>query len=444
MAVALVVETYLSARLSADRIHDNLLVSLAFSISEYVVGSGGDLVPEEALALMSSSTNEKTFYRVTGPGNAFITGHDDLPPTPKDVTLEGGIPFFYEARYQNEDVRMVALTFLVEGRDIEGWMVIQAAQTRGERDQLVRESVLRAAFRILLVIGLAVVFAWIGVVRGLAPLKHLQDAIRRRSYNDLRPIAHEMPVEIAHVVQSLNRLLERLSASIDSSQRFVANASHQLRTPLAALQAETELALRDTKSDREKTVLESVRRGTKRTSRLANQLLSLARARPESGGDIAAVHLDLNALAANVTVEWVPRALDHGMDLGFEGPDMPVSIMGNETLLHELLSNLIDNALHYCPAGAHITVRVYADAPSQQVALEVEDNGPGIPDAMKGKVLERFVRLDERAGDGCGLGLAIVHEIVEGHGGALTLADGQNGCGLLIRVSLPTKPTAET
>ncbi|MBL6958426.1 MAG: sensor histidine kinase [Rhodospirillales bacterium] len=435
MAVALVFEAFINARNSTERIYDQILVTLALSISEYVIGSEGDLVSEEALAMMTSTTNERIFYKVTGPGNAFITGHSDIPEIPAKKKLEGGIPLFYDAAYQDQPVRAVGLSFLVEGRGIDGWMIIQVVQTRVERNRLIFEAVLNATVRILLVIGLVAIFAWVGVTRGLAPLHTLQDAIRRRSYQDLRPIRHEMPKEVRDVVAALNQLLERLSISVQSSQQFIANASHQLRTPLTALQAQAELTLRSVKDDETKQALTELYEGTQKTSRLANQLLTLARSRPESGGIPRPGTLDLVEIAEAITRDHVRQALDVKSDLGFEKHCDTALIEGDPVLLRGALNNLVNNALHYCPKGSHITVRV-SELENRGV-LEVEDDGPGIPDDMKEKVLERFVRLDERAGFGSGLGLAIVSEVAEGHGATLTLADGPDGRGLKVSLAFP-------
>ncbi len=431
MAVALVFEAYINAKNSTERIYDQILVTLALSIAEYVIGSEGDLVPEDALALMTSTINERIFYKVTGPDSAFITGHWDLPGLPPKSKLEGGIPLFYNATYQNQPVRAVGLSFLVEGRGIDGWMLVQVIQTRGERDRVIFEAVLSATVRILLVIGLVAIFAWVGVTRGLEPLVNLQNAIGRRSYDDLRPITREMPTEVHRVVGALNRLLERLSESIDSQRRFIANASHQLRTPLAVLQAEVELALRDVKDEKSRDALTEIQYGTRQTSRLANQLLSLARVRsnPAGGSQTA---FDLVATAQDVTRDWVRRPIAKEKDLGFETEMPSLPMVGREVQIRELLANLIDNALRY--GGETITVRT--DREDGLAVLEVEDNGLGIPHEMRERVFERFVRLDERAGEGCGLGLDIVREIAEGHGGGIELLDCPDDQGLRVRVTL--------
>ncbi len=246
-----------------------------------------------------------------------------------------------------------------------------------------------------------------------------------------------MPREVRRVVAALNQLLARLSESIGSSQRFIANASHQLRTPLAALQAQTELALREVEDTRARQSLDRLLGTTRQTSRLASQLLTLARTKPESGGQRGMDRIDLGDLAADLCREWVPRALAKDIDLGFEGPPNGAAVLGNRTMLREMLANVVDNAIRYCPAEARVTVRVQAAANPGKVVLEVEDDGPGIAADRREEVFERFVRLSEEDEDGCGLGLAIVREIAETHGGAATIEPTPAGTGVRLRIALP-------
>lgn len=436
LSTAIVYEAYVSARETADSLHDRFIVGLAFGISEQVVATDGDLVAESALELMTAGTADEIFYKVTGPDSAFLTGYYDLPEIPEDQALEGGIPLFYDASYRNEPVRVVALSFLVAERDINGWVTVQVSQTRHGRQQVIAESVIRAGVRLVLLICVALVFAWIGITQGLAPLKRLQEAIRRRSYEDLRPITHPMPQEIRDVVAAINQLLARLKESIASQELFITNASHQLRTPLAALQAQSELALREADSEKCKKSLSKILSATQHSSRLANQLLNLARAQHDSSEPKHAEKFDVAELAAELTGEWMPDALARQFDLGFEGPTQGLWVKGSPTLLREMLANLIDNSLRYCPAGTRISVRTAAPENAGEVVLEVEDDGPGIPEDKRMAVFDRFVRLSEQAEGGCGLGLAIVQEIAERHGGEVALHTAPSG-GLLVRILLP-------
>ncbi len=439
LSAAILYEAYISARETADSLHDRFIVGLALGISEQVVATGGDLVPESTFELMTAGTEDEIFYRVSGPASAFLTGYQDLPEIPADQPLEGGVPLFYNATYRGEPVRVVAMSFLVAERDINGWVTVQVTQTRHGRQQVITESVVRAGIRLVLLICVALVFAWIGITQGLAPLKRLQQAIRRRSYEDLRPITHPMPQEIRDVVAAINQLLARLKVSIASQELFIANASHQLRTPLAALQAQSELALREADSAEAKESLGKILKATQHSSRLANQLLNLARAQHDRNGPEHEERIDVAQLAAELTGDWVQEALAKRFDLGFEGPTRGLWVEGSPTLVREMLTNLIDNALRYCPEGSAITVRTVAAGKPGQVVLEVEDDGPGIPQDKRSAVFDRFVRLSDQVEGGCGLGLAIVEEIAERHGGQVALHTAPSG-GLLVRILLPEAP----
>ncbi len=433
MAFALVAESYFSSKKSIQEIHDRMMVSMALLVSENVIESGGDMLSEDASALLSLSSNETLYYQVLGPDNAFITGYADLPEPQTTQNYLEGHPHFYDTSYDGQPVRMMAMRFLVEGRDVDGWVRILVAQTLTEREDLLHRAVLQSAVRIVLVIGLASLLAIIGVERGLEPLAKLQAAIQKRSYNDLRPINKEMPKEISKVVEALNALLVRLEDSIDNQRRFISNASHQLRTPLAVLQAEAELALREIDEPKSIEALQSILAGTKQTSRLAKQLLSLTRVRSNPRGGANQTEFDLVGLSRDMTMEWVKRAIDLDKDLGFETELSQNQFSGSEVQIREMLSNLIDNALKY--GGEEISVRVQKI--NGKTSLEVEDNGEGIPVNQRGQVFERFVRLDERAGEGCGLGMDIVREIAKGHEGTIELLDGKGGKGLLVRILFP-------
>ena len=436
LSAAILYEAYISARETADFLYDRFIVGLALGISERVVATGGDMIPEGALELMTAGTQDEIFYKVSGPDNAFITGYDDLPEIPEAQALQGGVPLFYNAIYRDEPVRVVAMSFLVAEQDIDGWVIVQVTQTRQGRAELITESVIRAGLRLVLLICGGLVFAWIGITQGLAPLKRLQEAIRRRSYEDLRPIAHPMPQEIREVVAAINQLLGRLKDSIARQEQFIANASHQLRTPLAALQAQSELALREADSEGAKAALGKIVGATRHSSHLANQLLNLARAQHDGGGPEGMERLDIAALAAEVARDWVREALTRQFDLGFEGPTRGLWVRGDRTLLREMLANPIDNALRYCPEGASVTLRAHAEGNPGEVVLEIEDDGPGIPEDKRAVVFDRFVRLSEQDEGGAGLGLAIVQEIADRHNGSVSLHAAPSG-GLLVRIVLP-------
>jgi two-component system sensor histidine kinase TctE len=267
-----------------------------------------------------------------------------------------------------------------------------------------------------------VLIVWFGVKRGLGPLAKLSDEIKARSPGDLRPIPAEgTPEETRPLVSALNGLLDEVSQASRNQQRFLANAAHQLRTPLAGLQAHTELALAKPLPAEVRAELEQVHQATIRTGRLANQLLALARAEPGARGSAAEVNL--KALAEGEADGWVHQALARDVDLGFELEWSPVQ--GDAFLLREALANLVHNALEYSQRGGHVTVRT--GRANGHAFLEVEDDGPGIPSTERERVLERFYRVPGTPGTGSGLGLAIVREIAAGHGATISITDAMAG-----------------
>ncbi|HEY5138288.1 MAG TPA: ATP-binding protein, partial [Methylococcales bacterium] len=267
------------------------------------------------------------------------------------------------------------------------------------------------------------------VRHGLASIQPLREELVRRTHTDLSQLPlKEIPEEIYPIFKEVNELLARLSKSLDANRRFIADASHQLRTPIAALQAEAEMALRS--SDPSES-LKRIVAGTRRITHLAHQLLTLSRLEPQQ---IQAPEVvDLAQLTRDAAERWIPLALERSIDLGFELN--PAKVMGNPIWLEELANNLIDNAIRYTPSGGVVTVR--CNDTSNQVNWEVEDSGPGIPKEEHERIFKRFYRLDTTGVDGCGLGLAIVREIANNHNASITIEKGQNLGGALIRVTFP-------
>lgn len=287
------------------------------------------------------------------------------------------------------------------------------------------------------------VVTW-GVARALRPLIDLKQAVERRSPRDLSPIsADAAPVEVQPLVDSLNRLFGLVNAQTEAQRRFVADAAHQLRTPLAGLQAQVEawaqaarsLGGGDMLSLRADQVLR-LRDATRRTSQLANQLLALSRVDAMGGDPQALQQVDLAELCENILALYLDAASSKQMDLGLE--TAPAQTLGHAWLLRELLINLVDNAVKYTPPGGRITLRCGSGPTPHgtRVWIEVEDDGPGISASERLRVLQRFYRVPGTAGEGNGLGLAIADEIARVHGTHLQLDNGAEGRGLRVRLTL--------
>jgi two-component system, OmpR family, sensor histidine kinase TctE len=439
----LVGESYLGARRSSDGAFDRTLLGSALAIAERVVvvdrGIEVDL-PYVALEMLTSMGEDRVFYKIVGPQGEFITGYRDLPEPASDGARDGGA-VFYDSEFLGTSVRIVMLRRPLTMEAGQLFFSIFVAETTRSRQVLAREAMTSAAARFAILVVMVSLIAWIGVTRGIAPLNRLGHAIDSRTQHDMRPFEHEVPIEVRSLVDAINDLMGRLGETIGTMRRFVEDASHQLRSPLAALQAQTELAIGERDAVALETRLARLFETTRQTSRLADQLLSLARLSPEAAAMRRMEAIDLAELAAAVCREWVPRALEKGIDLGFEGNGNHIQVAGDETLLSEMLNNLLDNAVSYCPAHSHVTVRVRNGADGLAV-VEVEDDGPGIPGEFRQRVFDRFFRVLGNREEGCGLGLAIVKETVEAHAGAITLGDAADGKGLMVRVALPSQPMA--
>jgi two-component system sensor histidine kinase TctE len=283
------------------------------------------------------------------------------------------------------------------------------------------------------ILPLAVVLVWFALTRGIRPLAELQQRIRKRESTDLSPIPEgDVPDEVAPLVRAINDLLQRLDHTIATQRHFLADAAHQLKTPLAGLRMQAELAAREIDSGRGepaqmKHSLRQIALSTQRAAHMVNQLLAMARAE-DTGQAARHQQVDLAAVTRAVVRDFVPRAIERRIDLGYEGPDGPehrvsTRLSAEPVLLSEMVRNLVDNALQYTPHGGTVTARVVPDPFGQVVVLQVEDTGPGIAPAEREAVFRPFYRALDTQVDGSGLGLAIVLEVAQRHGAEVTVTD---------------------
>ena len=402
-------------------------VSLGTYIREGVKGFRLEL-PVQVDQVLRRDSYDSVYYRVLGPSGEEIAGDEGLPGPPPDRDWRDFLA--YDASYQGQKIRAVALRAQCGSQSCS----VLVAETTVKRKRLQRDILVSSLLPEMLIAFATLIIVWFGVKRGLGPLARLSDEIKERSPGDLRPIdAAGAPEETRPLVSALNGLLDEVAQASRNQQRFLANAAHQLRTPLAGLQAHTELALAKPLTPEVRAELEQVRQATIRTGRLANQLLALARAEP--GGRVEPhAGVDLRSLVEGAADEWVHRALERDIDLGLELE--PVRVHGDAFLLSEAVGNLVHNSLEYVARGGHVTVRT--GARNQRAFIEVEDDGPGIPAAERGRVVERFYRMPGTSGTGSGLGLAIVREIAAAHGATLEIAGGQSAKGCKVEITFPT------
>ncbi|MEO6322608.1 MAG: sensor histidine kinase [Polaromonas sp.] len=401
----------------AEKAIDQSLTQSVRSLARQVKPMGSGLLvdfPRAAQDIIEQDPLDRVSYMVSSPPGQFLLGNHKLPPPPPGTQVQAGTPLIYEARLDHKPVRVALLEVNFGEADTPQRLRVQVAKGLAVQQRIARELV-ADMLGPLLVLGLLLsLLVYGGIRRGLQPLKRLEALLGDRSQRSLIALSPieltQAPQEVHSLTTALNQMLAAVRHSVQHEKRFLNDAAHQLRTPLAGLISQTELALKERDPQALQERLGKVHAGALRSAHLVHQMLSLAR----TDADIRLQPLDLAALAREVAREWTPRALAAGIDLGFEGEDC-LMVQGEKLLLREALSNLIDNALNYAGRGATVTVRV-TQQPGQAV-VEVEDNGPGLPDADLAQVFERFWRASELPG-GCGLGLSIVAEIALRHGGS--------------------------
>jgi two-component system sensor histidine kinase TctE len=386
-------------------------------------------LPQPASELLRADETDLVYYQVTGSLGEHLSGDRELP-LPKPNEPKGSS---YEVHIRDDEMRglevRVAYTWIRLDAEGKRPALVQVAETREKRSVLAAEIIKGVMLPQFALLPLAVLLVWLALVRGIKPLSQLEERIRKRKPDDLSPLDDKaVPMEVAPLVVSVNDLLERLKDSIVTQKRFLADAAHQLKTPLAGLRMQADLAQRSGSSEEDlKKSLQQIGRASVQATHTVNQLLSLARA--EGGGaNLPLQSCDMVTLASEVLQDSLPSAMDKGLDLGFEGVDAGTpgaQVQGNPTLLKEMLRNLVENAIHYTPSTLErqgvITLRVLVDPYSRALVIQVEDNGPGIPLPERELVFQPFYRALGTNVDGSGLGLPIVKEIAQQHGAIVSI-----------------------
>jgi two-component system sensor histidine kinase TctE len=448
--------TYLVAKSIANQPFDHALEDSVTVLAQQVKEVDGKVVaslPGTARDILRADDVDSVYFQLSGPRGEIVDGDRDLPlPNPDDAERSGRVHFRTETLH-GTPVRVayawVNLQPLLDASEEPRLALVQVAETLDKRAQLANEiikGVILPQFIILPVILALVGFA---LSRGLSPLAQLQERIRARPPDDLSPIdSRQVPEEISPLVGSLNDMLARLAHTIDAQKRFIADAAHQMKTPLAGMRMQSELALRQIDPNEIHRSLEQLAKSSESATRLVNQLLALARAENQPHAGQTLEPLDLAALARDVVQDWVQASFAHEIDLGYEVIGDPPEIDGSAMMLRELLSNLIDNALRYTPPGGSVTVRVRGTNIGQgnQALLEVEDTGPGIAPSERHRVFERFYRILGSSAPGSGLGLAIVREIAQQHGADIEIFNNPRSThkkfpGSLFRLTFPPTVT---
>ena len=391
-------------------------------------------LPRPARELLRADDSDTVYYQVIGPRGEFLSGERELPAPPAGEKVE-----IDEVRIRDDVIKGfdVKVAYLWVNLPVAGTQpaLVQVAETLEKRSVLATEIVKGVMLPQFVILPMAVLLVWMALVQAIKPLNQLEERIRARKPDDLSPIdAQAVPIEVTPLVESVNDLLLRLMDSIATQKRFLADAAHQLKTPLAGLRMQADLAQREGASAEDlKHSLRQIGRASIRATHSVNQLLALARAE-SSGSAMPRTICDLAELTMSVVRDCVPRALDKHIDLGYEGtqPNTPsCTVLGNATLLKEMVRNLVDNAINYTPSSLEnpgvITARVLTDPFGRTLVLQVEDSGPGVPEAERELIFQPFYRALGTEADGSGLGLPIVLEIAQQHNASVSMEDTRPG-----------------
>lgn len=451
--------TYLIAKSIANEPFDRSLEDRVTVLAQQVKEVNGEVsakLPFSARDILRADDVDNVYFQISGPQHEMIAGDsdmplpdDDEPPVPWAVVLR-------DAQMRNADVRIAYTYVNLQASRTTGlkpedtrYALVQVGETLEKRRLLANQIIKGVILPEFIILPIAIALLWFALSRGLSPLTSLQENIRSRRPDDLSPIdSRAVPEEISPLVRSLNEMLARLSQSIQSQKRFIADAAHQMKTPLAGMRMQSELALRQDSRAEIQRSLEQLAKSSASATRLVNQLLALARAENDSPQSTPLQRIDWIALARDTVGEWFNVAQAREIDLGFEAGEGPISVLGNATMLREMMNNLIDNALRYTQRRGSVTVRVRRDAMRRLAILEVEDNGPGIPPAEREQVFDRFYRILGSDVEGSGLGLAIVREIAQRHGATVEITHNPHSTdprfpGALFRISMRIADAAD-
>lgn len=426
------------ARLAADKSYDRLLVGSALSIAETFSVMDDQVrvdIPYAALAMLSAAPDDRVFYRVFGPASSTITGYDDLPVARGSMqriqTAVPPAPQFFDAPYRGESVRFALIGRQIAEPGLSGWIWVQVGQTRGARNLMAQQMVLNAMLPILALTLAALALVWFGIRRALRPLKSIGEDLAQRQPADLHPVTAPVPAEVQPLIDAVNGFMRRLGLTMDTLRSFIADAAHQMRTPLAALRAQAQMGLDEEDPSDLRRSLDAVDRNAARLSRLLNQLLS----------DATVIHrsdmrrfetFDLVKAVHDAIREVVPLAGD--TPVRFHTSLSQAPMCGDALMFGEALKNLIDNALCH-GRSEHAQVDLALEAGDDAWLLSVADRGPGIDETARERVFERFDHGPGAAGS-AGLGLPIARRAIRSQGGELGL-DAREGGGLIVRIRLP-------
>lgn len=427
------------ARQVGYQVHDQWLLDSAMTLAAQVKANGGQAtlaLPSAAIQMFEWDRIDHIYWEAASARHGRLLGNATLPPPPAPSRLNQ--PQFYDGSIDGLPVRVVALEQSAPG-GLRDTVRVLVGETMHKREFVAGQIFTQWAPLQIAVLLLAGAFIWLAVTRNLGKVDGIAARLGSYEADSLIPIAdtESMPTEIEPLVRAMNRLIDKLREEQASQKRFISNAAHQLRTPLATLRVQTQRVLRERDPVKHEQALDDVHRAVTRLHHVTHQLLILMRSEQQVEQHLSLAPVDLAALAREEVERWADSALLKDIDLGYDGPEHAVMVNGDKHLLHELIGNLIDNAIRYSGCNATVTLMLNADP----VYFAVDDDGPGILDSERSLVFERFYRgtASDMAG-GCGLGLPIAREIAARHNALLAIAPGMGAGGTRIVVTF-AKPT---
>jgi two-component system sensor histidine kinase TctE len=430
-----IVSYWLVSTYSSESFDKDLISSADSVVGRLRVKQGKIVVdlPPAAIAILKHDASDKLYYRVIGSDGKRIIGDADLPAP--STTLKVDEPEVKTARLRGKEIRVAEIQVDVDEPD-GGTVIVQVAETTNVRTLFQQKLLLSIAIPQLLVLTVGLIAVWYGVTKILTPLRMLQAQIRSRSQSELSAVTStDVPEEVLPLVDAINQLLSRLREDLKAHKRFIANAAHQLRTPLAGLKTYSSIGSEMSEAEDLKHIVKELDSGIDRASRMVGQMLALARTDAGDQTITQKTQLDLNFVVSDVTSELVERAVMKNLELVYESSQEPAVIIGEQTGLRNLVVNLIENALLYTPNGGKVKVQVINNG---RVTLRVQDTGTGIAPEERNKVFERFYRIDGTAGSGSGLGLSIVREVANAHNAEVSIESPSGSSGTIVTVEFPS------
>ncbi|MDB6157412.1 MAG: sensor histidine kinase [Gammaproteobacteria bacterium] len=432
LMLAGVYTNYRAAMLFVQAAYDRRLADSALALATHIRITDREIHVDAAPQAQPAAGTEHAdlpapfYYSILGPGGRLLAGNPQLPTTQPGSAN----PTYADVRLATRELRLATYRLPTAG----GTVIINVAEASDWRARPGHFILASTWLMDFIQVDVTLLLVWVAVHFGLKPLTAVRRQIEARSARELRPLeVAAVPSEVRPLVDALNLLFEMLSEAARSQRQFVADTAHQLRTPITGLLGHLELLMREPAAVPLQSRLAALHDELTRLAHSANQLLALARADPSANLTDKFESIELKSLVERVIEQHFDRSVEGGIDMGAEAQATRVN--GSPRLLEDLLGNLVDNALNYTPKGGRVTVR--SGFQDGRPYLEVEDDGPGIPEAERVRVRQRFYRLPGSPGRGCGLGLAIVEEISQLHRGVLTIEAGANARGTRIRVQFP-------